>query len=478
MSERVKTTEIPLHWVENDRRLDASYYGQENIEARLAIDKIEEEGVTLTTVGDHIDELFKNSRFKRDYVNKETGDPYLTPTDMFMFPIKPRKYVRNPPDDAHAEPGWVLITRSGTVGRTIIANKPISNYVISDDLVRAVNHDDLPAYLYAYLNSWMGQAFLSKDKFGATVKHIDPHQIAEIPVPIFSEISDEVSKKIRESYNLRESAHLSLKLAENKLDENLKLPEIGPTSVEYYGEEGGKRVKAFELTSDSLNKRLDASYHIPWVHEAIRQMEVSEENGLGTMVKLKDIADAFVPPRFTRVYVDDPEMGIPMLQGSHVDQIVPQGIKYIWKNMDHIEKYVVEEGWILVTCSGTIGDLCLVSDRWDNWAATNHLIRIIPSDSGIHPGYLTAFLQSSYGQVQFDRLIYGGVVDEIGESGELVDDIIIFVPDDGTVEKEIGQMVLQAYSNRDESFELEQRAVELIENRIGEQVQNRAPTGG
>ena len=471
MSDSVSSTEVPINWVLENKRLDASYYSQDGIEARVLLDELSDDGVQLENLGTFTEDIFKKSRFKRDYVEQgQGGEPYLTPTDMFMFPIKERKYINNPPDGLKAEPDWILMTRSGTVGRTIVANEYLSNYILSDDLIRAIPKDGRKGYLYTYLNTWIGQALLTKDEFGAAIKHIDPHQVEEVRIPLLPEIEDEIEQKMNKANELREEAHELLSDAEKSIYDSLSLQRISDVESELYGSgEGGDN--AFNINSRNLNNRLDASYHTPDVHTAIRQMEQSEKDGLGRRVDLESLADSFVPPRFTRIYVDDPNDGVPMLQGSHVDQIEPQGLEYIWEEMDNLERYIIEEDMILVTCSGTVGDLCLVTEHQDGWAATNHLIRVVPNEEA-HPGYLTAFLMSEYGQVQFERLTYGGVVDEIGESGELVDDLTIFIPEDREVMKKIGEMVKEAYANRDSANKLESETIDMFETHL----ESRRPT--
>lgn len=463
MGDSVPTTEVSIDWIEEDKRLDASYFGQEGIESRVLLDELEENGIETKTIDEVSEDIFKKPRFKREKSNEVEGEPYLTPTDMFMFPIKPRKYIKNFPDGLKASPGEILLTRSGTVGRTLISNEALSDCVLSDDLIRIIPQEGKLGYLYAYLNTNVGRGLVEQDEFGATVKHVDPHQVKEIRVPILPSIEEKVDEKITHAYELRSKAHNLLTEAEEMLHEEFDFPEISKHTVDYFDGKDGQEARAYEISIEELENRLDASYHIPWLHEALDAMRDSANGGMGEIKELNEIADYFVPPRFKRHYVEDPDHGVPMLQGSHVDQIRPQGLEYIWEEMDNLSRYIIEADWILVTCSGTIGDLCLVGEDWGGWAATNHLLRIVPNEDKIHPGYLTIFLQSKYGQVQFQRLTYGGVVDEIGESGELVEDMDIFVPDDSELEQKIGEKVRSAYNKRDEANKIESKAVEIFE---------------
>jgi len=459
--------EVESKWVmEGEKRLDAKFYAEDVIASRILMGKLEERGLGIGYVEDLSEDIFHRTRFRRNYVDIRLGLPFLTPTDLFMFPIKSRKAVVNPPEGLKVSPKWILITCSGTVGKVIIANKPMSKCILSHDVIRIIPKDENNlGYLYAYLNTWMGQAFLTKDSYGSTVKHIEPHHVASIPIPRIPELEKEVNQRILEAHKLREEAQELLLKTEEMIYSELGLPEIDEEDVEYFGGEVGKLIKCFEIKASELNLRFDASYHLPLSHLAIKNLIASKS---GKTKRLGSVAKSFVPPRFKRAYVKDPSDGVPLLQGMHILQIKPQDIKYIWNNMKNLELYIIRKDWILVTCSGTIGRLSLVRDYWGEWAATNHLLRIVPDGNEIHPGYLTAFLLSIYGQMQFQRLIYGGVVDEIGEAGELFNDILILKSKNKDIENKIGNLVFKAYDKRDKANQIEDEAIELLENRLKE----------
>ena len=175
--------------------------------------------------------------------------------------------------------------------------------------------------------------------------------------------------------------------------------------------------------------------------------------------------EIFTQPRFKRAYVKDPKDGIPLLQGSHVPMIKYFDLKYLWRKMKNLDKYIVRKNWILITCSGTIGRTLLVTDYLNGWAATNHMTRVIPSES-INPGYLTIFLHSIYGQYQLGVLSYGAVVEEIGEAGELLNNILVPIPYDDKIQRKIGDLVVDAYNKKDEANRIETKAIKLLEKEL------------
>ena len=175
-------------------------------------------------------------------------------------------------------------------------------------------------------------------------------------------------------------------------------------------------LEKYSLPSDSLvssrDLRLDAAHYNPELFDAIHTLRKS-----GMRVeRLADITDrVFIPPRFKRIYVDNPSNGVPFLQGSHIVHFHPADIKYLSKKLHNLEKWTIHEGWVLVTCSGTIGRSTIALPEWDGWSASQHILRIVPDESKCPSGYLCSFLASRLGQIQLTANIYGAVVDEITE---------------------------------------------------------------
>lgn len=126
----------------------------------------------------------------------------------------------------------------------------------------------------------------------------------------------------------------------------------------------------------------------------------------------------------------------------------------------NLDRWLVEEGWVLVTCSGTIGRTGLVTPRMEGWAVSQHILRIMPEDGVSHPGFLVTYLDTPYGQHQLKGKIYGGVVDELTED----DTADVRIPDiPYSVQEEIGERAVRAYELRDEAVALEDEAVAALE---------------
>lgn len=461
----IEVFNIKSKWVYSDKkRIDARYYSENNTAAKMIIDQLNVNGIQVEKFKNYAENIYWLGRFKKNYTSKKYGDKYLTASEAFMFIPKARKFIFHFPTEKIIADKTILITRSASLGRSIIVNEFLTNFKISDDLVRVVLKENSKiGYLFAYLNTWIGKAFLTMNKYGKTIKHIESNNIENVPIPIISSIEEEINQKMLKAFQIRNKAQKLLLKALDLLYSELKLPRADNFKIKYFGGKNGEIVKSSTVNRIELNLRIDAYYHNPILNEALKILKSSTE---GTLMKLENVADIFLPPRFKRIYTKETEDGIPLIQGSHITQIKPLDIQYLWKNMKNIKAYIIKENMILITCSGTIGRLSLVSKYWDNWTATNHLLRVIPNTRKISSGYLAAFLLSDYGQLQLNRLSYGGVIDEIGEAGNLFNDILIIKPKDNKIENQIGNYIKESFDKKDEAVQIEEECSKRLESEL------------
>ena len=214
----------------------------------------------------------------------------------------------------------------------------------------------------------------------------------------------------------------------------------------------------FDLVEGSKTLRLDASFYNPGVAEALAGLKATKMK----LAPLQDLVQEIIlPPRCRRVYVDS-EHGIPFLQGSHIVHYKPADLKFVSRTeQPHLDKLIIQSGWLLITRSGTVGRCVVVPDAWDGWAASEHAIRVVPDNAKAPVGYLYSFLSSSYGQAQLTAQIYGGVVDELSEAqaGR------VLVPVPTTTEQTKWVMMCAKYA--DEALDLKQKSMYLDREGIG-----------
>lgn len=435
----------PIYIFQNDFRLDASFYSTKAFVSRKIL---RERAYALTPLSQLFGEenIFTPPPLKRYFTDKDKGTPYLMPSELFLFKPSPNKYVlKNKIPNVqrwYIRKGWLLITQSGLPGLPLIATKDLESYVISQNLIRMIpSQNQLTGYIYAFLSSWIGQSLVTKDQYGITVEHIVPKQIAKVTIPQLPEGTQKrIHVNIMKTYELRERGREYLVQAEELLLHQLsyKLPPHDQT---------------FSVGRSDLNWRLDASYHLP-IGKKIVEILKSHYSAM----RLSDKAKVVVAPRFKRIYVGK-DVGIPFIQGAHVPMVKPIGLQYISKLTKGLSNWIVKEGWVLMSCSGTIGKVALIPKAWNGWATSQHALRIIPHDD-LDAGYLASFLTSYWGSLQVQSKIYGGVVDEIDEEG--MNEIYIPIID-GDKQKEIGVKTREAFELRERANFIEDATIRTLE---------------
>lgn len=465
----VPLTAFPASWLlDGEQRLDGRCYANESFNALLVLRK---SNLPIEKLGSLLSDSFVLGRFKRIYAtDKNAGWPYLSASEALLFRPDSDRYLAkdHTPSDAEAhfaKEGWILISCSGTVGRITIASKRLESFFLTHDLIRLVPGKLPGGYIYAFLSSWIGQALIRKDQYGSAIKHIEPHHVNKIPIPIVvTSLQEAIDEKITKAFHLRDEANALLDETDALLHEATGLPQFDHTLIEYFDPsttiEDNRFIpspKSFVLNTSELDDRLDGSYHVPIARTAIKLIHKATYE----TARLGDIVDrVYVAPRFKRIYVPQ-EYGTPLLQGGHLPQTTPADLKYISNTQTkNLKQWIVHEGWVLVTCSGTIGRVGLVPSAHDGWAASQHILRIVAKKEVSHPGYIMAFLATPYGQHQLKAKIYGAVVDELTEE----DTKAVWIPNAPyDVQKAIGEKVVEAYEKRELANQIEAKAIRQLE---------------
>ena len=194
--------------------------------------------------------------------------------------------------------------------------------------------------------------------------------------------------------------------------------------------------------------RLDAAHFDP-----ASERRLSSLKAAGVPFRLLgDItANVFMPPRQSRNYIEDPELGVPFLHGRQITSFRPDGLQTISRHSRNFDRFVIKDGWILLTRSGTVGKVAICPNEWDGWAASDHIFRIVPDAEKCPPGYLYCCLVSDIAQMQLSAQAYGGQIDELTEDHIRNLQIPIL---DKTIIDEIDQKVTQAKKAREKAAAL------------------------
>ncbi len=387
---------------EQGRRLDASAYGSGGLQAR---DLVMTGPWKRLRLDQATSRMFYEARFSRTYVAATpTGVPYLTGSDMLLADLNGVSHISRRKTENLADlivhTGWTLMTRSGTIGRTAYVRPEMHGMVASDDVIRLVPNADAvaPGYLFAFLTSATAQAMIRQRVYGSVVQHIEPHHIADLPVPLpDSTVQERIHGLVVRAAEARTEA--GCLLDEVAAHFNALVPPM-PSVHEHARAEGIVR-------RSTLNYRLDAFHHVGWA---------AESGGLaGT--PLGELGHVSRPGIVKRIYV---ERGVPFVSGIDVYQARVTFRERIRRLDAELANALVERGQILVQRSGQryglLGRPALVTQWMDGWATSEDLLNItLHSKEDIASVF--AFLRSDVGRRAVLRSSYGTSIPHLNPDG-------------------------------------------------------------
>jgi type I restriction-modification system DNA methylase subunit len=135
-----------------------------------------------------------------------------------------------------------------------------------------------------------------------------------------------------------------------------------------------------------------------------------------------------------------------------------------------IEKLRVHRGDILLTRSGSIGRVTMVTKQFDKAIASDDLIRVIIENEDLRH-YVYCFLSSKQAQDQFLRNEYGSIQQHL-ESYH-VSNLLIPIPEDMTEVMAIVKASKRALSEKEEAYDATVNALVLIHDKISELVNSK-----
>ena len=206
----------------------------------------------------------------------------------------------------------------------------------------------------------------------------------------------------------------------------------------------------------SNDNRLEASVFKVEAKQARELVEKSKYD-LQAINGQNGFLTAYHRPRFRRIFLEKSEYGI--FQPSQITEIKPKPDSYISELTDvNIEKLRVHKNQILLTCSGTIGNITYVSKTLDNQIFSHDLIRMT-THTETDSGYIYAFLKTNIGQLLIKTNNYGSVISHI--EPKHLENILIPNPPK-ILKKEIHNLIVKSYDLRDESNYLIDEAEKLL----------------
>lgn len=442
---------------EGRERLEATAYG---LERRAAMSAVLASPNGWRYLNDHETPVIisKPVRVRRVVVDSDHGVGLLTSSDIIDVNPHPKQYISRKLTSQLGKmivrPYEVLVTRSGTVGNVALATRRIGGLAVSEHVLRVASSTATEAgFLAAFLRGRFGRSQLTKAAYGSVVVHIEPEHLEKVITPAVSVgTRTRIGHRMVRATDLRADANQLLDDASAALSRELSIPVLTQV-VDYRGE------RAIVRLSD-LRGRFDATYHKSSVY-------VLESWLRNSRLDIRTVGNAPVGEvravtKFRkRVYS---RKGIPLYSSKQVFQIDPINTKYLAKgaHLKDLSEIQLEEGMTVVSCSGTIGRVIMASGCMAGWAVSQHALRVIPAPR-INPGYVYAWLASSYGQLLMKRHSYGSVIVHIDR--EMLASVPIPILSQAKMNR-IGDLVLAAAELRDEAWSLEKQAITEVERLV------------
>lgn len=164
--------------------------------------------------------------------------------------------------------------------------------------------------------------------------------------------------------------------------------------------------------------------------------------------------------RIKRLWVQDPEYGVPFLSSTDILKADISQIRLIAKSaVTANPKLTIREGWTLITRAGSIGRMAYARPDMDGLACTEDVLRVIPNPAQIPSGYLYAYLSSKFGLPLVVSGTYGAIIQHI-EPRHIAD---LPVPRLGeALEREVHELVQESAHNLSRHRELLEKATDLL----------------
>ena len=358
------------------------------------------------------------------------------------------------------QPYWSLITRSGTVGRMAFSRPDMRGMMASEHVLRvAADPKKIPAgYLHAYLRSKFGVPLIVSGTYGAIIQHIEPHHIAELPVPrLGKSVEGRANELVVESANLLTKYQADVNNATKRLFASVGLDDITAADWHLMGRDLG-----FSIAAPSVDS-LRALNFTPRFEKLVKAVKAAPHKVLGDLVVPGTLQRG---GRFKRIDAA-PEHSFQLVGQRELFWVKPEG-RWIAKTAAG-KDVLVAPGTILVAAQGTLGEselYCRAEFIWGpaaQLAYSEHLLRVIANDQEMPAGCLYAFMRSETAFRMFRSISTGT---KLQDHHHVMRAQLPVPYPSKTVRDEIHRVVVDAYEARHKAVALEDQAIALVEGAI------------
>jgi len=397
---QVKT--IPSSWLYNSGlRLDCNPYMSGAFEAREILKSLSARKDPLNTLTKgHAGGIYNGPIFRRNYVESpEFGVRFLTSSSMLLADLSHLPFLSK--KDAHSsklsyleiKEGMTLISCSGTIGRMVYARPDMDGIWSCQDMLKVVADPEKipPGYLYAFLSSKFGIPQIVSGTYGAIIQHIEPHHIANLPIPrLGKEIERKIHALISQSASNLSLAQKLFTSATQTLFSKIGLEDIG--TGDWFSDLDHLGWRENTISSESFR----AFNFDPRVFKLIIQLKKGKNEPLGSLCQPRFFKGKTVFKRIDCL----PEFGRLLVGQREAFRIRPEGRYISHKSIEGLGLCVPPSS-VLIPSHGTLGESELycravfVSRKTSVYAFSGDFFRCIPIFGKIGGGFLFSFLRSN-----------------------------------------------------------------------------------
>ena len=234
-------------------------------------------------------------------------------------------------------------------------------------------------------------------------------------------------------------------------------------------ETGGNRMvdsEEVKWTSVSLSevidrkKRIEASAFNIERRNNLKILNNSEYEIVNLSSEIFGYKDCFYGSRAKRNYVEKNDKTYGFLGSAEMLDINPNPVKYVSCNNPIVQELSLKENMILISRSGTVGNVTFVNKTLSNYIVSEHAIRLVVDK---YQGYVYAYLKTDFCNSLMQAEKYGSVILEIEPSSIKK----IPIPNATNEMKErIHNKIIESYALRDESNVLIEKATDMLVNEL------------
>ena len=212
-----------------NNRFDGSYH----LPVMDAIlEHLSKHAAEITTIGDvRISEkIILPGRFKRVYVEEGQGFVFFGGKQLLELDPQGKKYLsaaihqRRINEELKIKENTILVSRSGTIGKIMIAPKHWDNWIINEHVIRVFpSNNEIVGYIYAWLSTDYGIELIKRFTYGSVVDEIDDNHVSQVQIPLLMnrEIQKEINDLILLANKKRYEAYVKEQQALKELSEKV-----------------------------------------------------------------------------------------------------------------------------------------------------------------------------------------------------------------------------------------------------------------